>query len=59
VNLYKIIFLNPENNQNNKLLIENQIDATDRQIDTLAYEPYGLTADEMNIVKRKHNTKLR
>jgi hypothetical protein len=28
-----------------------QIDATDRQIDELVYELYGLTADEIRIVE--------
>ncbi len=53
MNLQKIIFPDPGNNQNSKLLIERQIDATDRQIDTLVYELYGLTADEINIVEQK------
>jgi hypothetical protein len=31
--------------------IQRQIDATDRQIDTLVYELYGLTADEIAVVE--------
>jgi peptidoglycan hydrolase CwlO-like protein len=34
-----------------KTAIERQIDATDRQIDTLVYELYGLTEEEINIVE--------
>jgi hypothetical protein len=33
--------------------IQRQIDATDRQIDTLVYELYGLTADEIRVVEGK------
>ena len=32
-------------------LIQRQIDATDRQIDKLVYELYGLTEDEIKIVE--------
>jgi hypothetical protein len=32
-------------------LIQRQIDATDRAIDTLVYELYGLTAEEIKIVE--------
>ena len=32
-------------------VLETQIDATDRQIDRLVYELYGLTADEIKIVE--------
>jgi hypothetical protein len=31
--------------------LQRQIDATDRQIDQLVYELYGLTADEIEIVE--------
>jgi hypothetical protein len=31
--------------------IQRQIDATDRQIDQLVYELYGLTDDEIRIVE--------
>jgi len=34
-----------------KTLLERQIAATDRQIDKLVYELYGLTADEIAIVE--------
>ncbi len=34
-----------------KNLIERQIEATDKQIDALVYELYGLTADEIKIVE--------
>jgi len=34
-----------------KTLIERQIEATDRQIDTLVYELYGLTEEEIGIVE--------
>jgi hypothetical protein len=36
-----------------KTAIERQINATDRQIDTLVYELYGLTEEEINIVEQK------
>jgi hypothetical protein len=32
-------------------LIQRQIDATDRAIDALVYELYGLTAEEIKIVE--------
>ena len=32
-------------------MIQLQIDATDRQIDTLVYQLYGLTVDEIKIVE--------
>lgn len=34
-----------------KILIQRQIDATDRQIDALVYELYGLTDEEIRIVE--------
>ena len=34
-----------------KRAIQRQIDATDRQIDRLVYELYGLTEDEIRIVE--------
>jgi hypothetical protein len=33
-------------------MIQRQIDATDKQIDTLVYELYGLTEEEIKIVKK-------
>ena len=37
--------------------LQRQIDATDRQIDQLVYELYGLTADEIRIVENATNVK--
>jgi len=34
-----------------KTLLSRQIDATDRQIDSLVYELYGLTEEEIAIVE--------
>jgi hypothetical protein len=34
-----------------KTAVQRQIDATDRQIDKLVYELYGLTEDEIAIVE--------
>lgn len=34
-------------------MIQRQIDATDRQIDRLVYELYGLTEEEVAIVEGK------
>lgn len=34
-----------------KTLIQRQCDATDRQIDALVYELYGLTDEEIRIVE--------
>ena len=34
-----------------KTALQRQIDATDRQIDRLVYELYGLTEDEIRIVE--------
>ena len=36
-----------------KTHIQRQIDATDRQIDKLVYELYGLTEEEIAIVESK------
>jgi hypothetical protein len=38
-----------------KTVIQRQIDATDRQIDQLVYELYGLTDDEIRIVEEATN----
>jgi hypothetical protein len=35
----------------NHLVFQRQIDATDRQIDQLVYELYGLTEGEIRIVE--------
>ncbi len=34
-----------------KALLERQVEATDRQIDALVYNLYGLTGDEIRIVE--------
>lgn len=34
-----------------KTALQRQIEATDRQIDTLVYELYGLTAEEVSVVE--------
>jgi hypothetical protein len=34
-----------------KTALQRQIDATDRQIDQLVYELYGLTDDEISVVE--------
>ena len=34
-----------------KKLYQRQIEATDRQIDALVYELYGLTGEEMRVVE--------
>jgi hypothetical protein len=36
---------------NEKKMLQGQIDATDRQIDTLVYELYGLTEEEIKVVE--------
>jgi hypothetical protein len=35
-------------------MIQRQIDATDREIDRLVYDLYGLTKDEIAIVEGAH-----
>ena len=40
----------------NKTLLKRQIDATDKQIDQLVYELYGLTDDEIRIVEEGTRT---
>jgi hypothetical protein len=35
--------------------LQRQIDATDRQIDRLVYDLYGLTEDEVKIVEEATN----
>ncbi|KAB2308214.1 N-6 DNA methylase [Betaproteobacteria bacterium SCN2] len=39
------------NSAHDKTLVQRQIDATDRQIDALVYELYGLTEEEIRIVE--------
>ena len=41
----------PAKTPHDKTVLQNQIDATDRQIDRLVYELYGLTAEEIRIVE--------
>ena len=36
---------------NEKQMLQRQIDATDKQIDNLVYELYGLTDDEIKIIE--------
>ena len=43
--------LGPAKTAHDKTLIQRQIEATDRQIDALVYELYGLTPDEIRIVE--------
>jgi predicted nucleic acid-binding Zn-ribbon protein len=38
-------------NPNDKPSLQREIDATDRQIDQLVYELYGLTDEEIKIVE--------
>jgi len=37
--------------EHEKTLIDRQIEATDRQIDKMVYELYGLTEEEIRIVE--------
>ena len=37
--------------EHDKTLIQRRIDATDKQIDNLVYELYGLTDEEIRIVE--------
>jgi hypothetical protein len=39
------------NTGHEKTALQRQIDATDRQIDQLVYELYGLTGEEISIVE--------
>jgi hypothetical protein len=41
------------NTAHEKTALQRQIDATDRQIDQLVYELYGLTDEEIAIVEKK------
>ena len=43
--------LDAANTSHGKKMIQRQIDATDRQIDRLVYELYGLTEEEVTIVE--------
>jgi len=37
--------------EHEKIVLQRQIDATDRQIDQLVYQLYGLTEEEIRIVE--------
>ena len=39
--------------EHDKSVLKRQVDATDRQIDRLVYELYGLTDEEINIAEGK------
>jgi predicted nucleic acid-binding Zn-ribbon protein len=38
--------------EHERTLLQRQIEATDRQIDALVYELYGLTEEEIRIVEK-------
>jgi len=42
-----------ERNPQTKVVLQRQIEATDRQIDGLVYGLYGLTGEEVGIVERR------
>ena len=44
-------------NPNDKTRLQREIEATDRQIDQLVYELYGLTEEEINIVETDNASK--
>ena len=39
-----------------KTILQRQIDATDKEIDALVYQLYGLTDEEIAIVEKATNT---
>jgi len=43
--------------EHEKTLLQRQIDATDKQIDALVYELYGLTEEEIRIVEGEGGAK--
>lgn len=43
--------LDPEKSPHEQSLLQGQIDATDRQIDQLVYDVYGLMAEEIRILE--------
>ena len=55
VRLEKILELHKQltsaKTDHDKAVIQRQIDATDRQIDQLVYELYGLTEEEIKIIE--------
>jgi hypothetical protein len=40
-----------------RIVIQRQIDATDKQIDALVYELYGLTEEEIKVVEQANPKK--
>ena len=55
LNLHKQ--LDKAKNPNDKTRLQREIEATDRQIDQLVYELYGLTEDEIKIVETDNGSK--
>ena len=47
----KKVFIGAAKNPNDKTRLQREIEATDRQIDQLVYELYGLTKDEIQIIE--------
>ena len=43
--------LRAEKNESKRKTLQNAVDATDRQIDRLVYELYGLTEEEIALVE--------
>ena len=43
----------PSGSEHERALFKRQIDATDREIDRLVYELYGLTEDEIEIIEER------
>lgn len=44
-------------NPNEKTKLQREVESTDRQIEQLVYELYGLTADEIKIVETDNGSK--
>jgi hypothetical protein len=44
--------LRAETNESKREVLQNAVDATDRQIDALVYELYGLTQEEIDLVEK-------
>lgn len=49
--------LDKAKNPNDTTRLQREIEATDRQIDQLAYELYGLTEEEIRVVETQHASK--
>jgi type II restriction/modification system DNA methylase subunit YeeA len=45
------VFCSSAKTAHEKTILQRQIDATDKQIDNLVYELYGLTEEEIKIVE--------